>query len=305
MILIDGVEIKTVQEDFTWSGAKDQCTRTLDFSFLCNPLKSDIPKYKVNVGSKVEWIEGDKTLFFGYVETLPYNTDNDTISVTCQDLTTRLVRSKFIGRMKGTLNELANNICGAFGIENGINTDNTHIHNIVSNGDMTYYDVLKTACNVMFSRYTLYMDGNKLTLLTGDDLTPIKDFEIYKNIRSSQFKQDMGEMVNKVLIIDNNGKVLQAIEDTESIQKYGLFQETYNWNKDSKDNLADASKLIKGVQNEGSIVCDNDNNCTSGKFITIVEPVNGFNGVFEIITDNHTIGNGSAMELEVKYVKPR
>ena len=68
--------------------------------------------------------------------------------------------------MKGTLTELANNICGAFGIKNGIKSDSTHVHNIVSEGDLTYYDVLKTACDVMFERYTLYMDGDTLKLAT-------------------------------------------------------------------------------------------------------------------------------------------
>ena len=132
MILIDDTEIKTVLDGMSWSGAKDVCSRQLNFSFLCNPLKKDIPVYKVNVGSKVEWREDNKTLFLGYVEELPYNTDEDTISLTCQDLLTRLIRSTFIGRMQGTLTEIANNICGIFGINNGIETDNTHKHNIVS-----------------------------------------------------------------------------------------------------------------------------------------------------------------------------
>ena len=110
MILIDDVEILTVLDGMTFSGAKDIVTRQLVFSFLNNPLKKEIPVYKVNVGSRVEWKENNKTLFLGYVEELPYNTDEDTITLTCQDLMARLVRSTFIGRMKGTLNELANNI---------------------------------------------------------------------------------------------------------------------------------------------------------------------------------------------------
>jgi hypothetical protein len=166
MILIDDVEILTVLDGMTFSGAKDVVTRQLSFSFLCNPLKKEIPVYKVSVGSKVEYKENNKTLFLGYVEELPYNTDEDTITLTCQDLMTRLVRSTFIGRMQGTLVELANNICGTFGLKNGIESDNTHVHNIVSTGDLTYYEVLTVACDSMFNRYTLYLDGDTLKLLT-------------------------------------------------------------------------------------------------------------------------------------------
>lgn len=301
MILIDNTEIKTVLDGVQWSGAKDIVTRQLSFSFLFNPLKKDIPFYKVSVGSRVEWKENDKTLFLGYVEEMPYNTDEDTMTLTCQDLMTRLVRSTFIGRMKGTLNELANKICGTFGIKNGINVNNTHIHNIVSDGDLTYYDVLKVACDTMFDRYNLYMDGDTLKLATHEVQNT---FEIGYNIRSSSFKQSIADMVNRVLIIDNNGKVLQAVENTADIQKFGLFQSTYSYSKESKNNLADAKKVLKSVSNEGSILVNNDNNCISGRYVKIIEPVNGFNGIFEIQTDNHTINtNNSEMTLEVKYVR--
>lgn len=303
MILIDDVEIKTVLDGVQYSGAKDIVTRQLAFSFLFNPLKKDIPVYKVSVGSRVEWKEDNKTLFLGYVEEMPYNTDDDTITLTCQDLMARLVRSTFIGRMQGTLKELANNICGTFGIKNGIETENTQIHNIVSNGDLTYYEVLKIACDTLFDRYTLYMEGDTLKLITGEQ-EPVNSFKIGLNIRGSQFKQSMADMVTRVLVIDNEGRVLDAVENTEDLQKYGLFQATYNYSEDSKNNLADASKLLKGVKNEGTILCNNDNICISGKFIKINEPVNGFKGIFEIISDNHTINtNNSEMTLEVDYVR--
>lgn len=303
MILIDDVEIKTVLDGMTFSGAKDVVSRQLAFSFLCNPLKKEIPVYKVSVGSKVEWIENNKTLFLGYVEDLPYNTDEDTITLTCQDLMTHLVRSTFIGRMRGTLVEIANNICGAFGIKNGIETNNTHVHNIVSDGDLTYYDVLKVACDTMFDRYTLYMDGDTLRLINGEQ-EPVNSFEIGVNIRGSQFNQSMSDMVTRVLVIDNEGRVLDAVENTDDLQKYGLFQTTYNYSEDSKNNLAEARKLLQGVKNEGTILCNNDNACISGRFIKINEPVNGFKGIFEITSDNHTINtNNSEMTLEVDYVR--
>ena len=300
MILIDDVEIKTVLDGMTFSGAKDVVTRQLSFSFLCNPLKKEIPLYKVSVGSKVEWIENNKTLFLGYVEDLPYNTDEDTITLTCQDLMTHLVRSTFIGRMRGTLVEIANNICGAFGIKNGIETNNTHVHNIVTDGDLTYYDVLKVACDTMFDRYTLYMDGDTLKLAENNI---VNTFEIGVNIRGSQFNQSMSDMVTRVLVIDNEGRVLDAVENTDDLQKYGLFQSTYTFSKDSKNNLADARKLLQGIKNEGTILCNNDNACISGKYIKINEPVNGFKGIFEITSDNHIISNNSEMTLEVEYVR--
>ena len=301
MILIDGVEILTVIEGLQCSGGRDLGARTLNFTMLYNPLKSDIKKYKFSIGSKVEWKEDNKTLFFGYIEQMPYNTEDDTISITCIDFLNRLVKSNCIGRFKGTLTELANYICGIFGIQNGITSNSTHIHNIVSTGDLTYYDVIKTACESVYGKdFTLYMDGNKLCI--ADD-NVVHKLEIGKNIRSSRFSQSMQDMVTRVQIIDNNGKVLQSVDDAENLQKFGLFQVTYNYNKDVKDNIAEAKKLLVGVTNEGEIIADNNNDCISGKYISINEPVNGFVGIFRIETDNHTIGVDSSMSLEVKYVK--
>lgn len=301
MILINGIEILTIIDDsLTWEGAKDTVTRTLSFSFLYNPQVEDMPRYNCKIGDKVEWIEDNKTLFFGYIDSMDYSTDEDTIPVTCYDYACRLAKSKFVGRMRGTLNELANNICGSFGIKNGINVDNSHAHNIVSDGDLSYFEVLKTACDTMYERYTLYMDADTLKLA---EHNVIDEFVIGENIRSSSFSQSMTDMVTKVLVIDNDGKILNSVVDKENLEKFGLFQETYNYNKDVKNNLAEAKKLLKGVENKATIVTDNNNKCISGRFIKVFEPVNAFEGVFEIQTDNHVLGTDNVMTLEIKLVE--
>jgi hypothetical protein len=299
MILINGVKILTVLDDMTWEGAKDIVTRSLSFSFLYNPQVEDMPRYNCKVGDRVEWIENDKTLFLGYIESTQYNTDDDSISITCHDYASRLARSKFVGRMRGTLNELANNICGSFNIKNGINVDNSHVHNIVSDGDLTYYEVLKTACDTLFDRYTIYMEGDTLKLSSQAIQVT---FETGLNIRSSNFSQSLSDMVTKVLVIDNDGNLLNSVEDKENLQKFGLFQETYNYNKDVTNNLAEAKKLLKGITNEATIVTSNLNNCISGRYIAVNEPINGLNGVFEILSDSHVIGIDSVMTLEIEYV---
>jgi len=301
MILINDIEILTVLESsIGWEGAKDTVARSFSFEFLYNPQVEDMPRYKCKVGDKVEWIEDDKTLFLGYIESTQYSTDNDSISITCYDCASRLARSKFVGRMRGTLNELANNICGAFGIKNGVKVSNSHVHNIVSDGDLSYYELLKTACDTMFERYTLYMDADTLKLAEHDI---VAEFAIGKNIRSSSFSQSISDLVTRVLVIDNDGNLLSSVEDRENLQKFGLFQDTYNYNKDVANNLAEAKKLLKGVENEATIVVNNNNQCISGKFIKVYEPINNFEGVFEIQTDNHIIGTDNVMTLEIKLVE--
>lgn len=300
MIKINGVEILTVLDGMTWSGSKEEGPRALSFEFLYKPLNEDVPKYSAAVGDSVIWEEEGKVLFKGYIENLGYNTDDDKISVGCKDLMARLMRSKFIGRMQGTLNQLANKICGIFDIINGINVDSTQVHNIVSTGNLTYYQVLETALNSMYKRYALYMDGTTLKLAENN---PQATFKIGVNIRSSSFTQDIQNLVTKVLIIDSDGHVIASRQNNELLQKFGLFQEVYNYNKDSKNNLDDADRIISdSVSQKGTIVVNNDNNCITGRIIEVEEPVNNFKGIFEILKDTHIIGADSYMELDIKMV---
>ena len=97
--------------------------------------------------------------------------------------------------------------------------------------------------------------------------------------------------------------LLNSVENKADLQKFGLFQETYNYNEDVTNNLAEAKKLLKSVENEATIVVNNSNECISGRFIKVYEPVNNFEGTFEIQTDNHVIGTDNVMTLEIKLVE--
>lgn len=176
----------------------------------------------------------------------------------------------------------------------------THIHNIVSTGERTYYNALYTACESMFDSFNLYLDGITLKLSEHEIQNT---FKIGQNIRSSSFKYDLSNIVTKVLIIDNDGNLVQPIPDNELIDKYGLFQEVYNYNKDIKNNVAEAKNLITGPRKEAIITCDNDNNCINGRFIEIIEPVNNYIGLFEILDDSHIISSDSSMTLQIIQVE--
>lgn len=301
MIEINDVEILTIQDGMNFSGASDQVARTLTFSYMFAPNDDRLPIYKASVGDKVRWTADNKTLFYGYVENIDYTTDDNIINVSCIDLSIRLLKSKAVGRFRGTLNELADKICAQFGLKNGIQSDSTHVHNIVSDGDLSYYDVLNTACRAVYDKYCLYLD--ELTLKIVDQEVK-HDLTIGQNIRVSSFSSSIDEMVTKVVIIDNDGKVIGSVQDDDAIEKFGLFQETYSYNKDVKNNKSEARKLLKTVENKAVVVVDNYNDVISGSFVRINEPINNFIGIFEVITDSHTIEtNNSSMQLEVKYVK--
>lgn len=292
--------IQTVLEGIIWKGAKDTAVRSLAFQFLCNNRKPDIPLYNVKCGDKVTYEDNNTLLFQGYVEKLEYNTDADIISVNCVDVMSHLTRSKCIKRFRGTLKEIAGQICDDFELINGITDDSAIIHNIVSNGDMSYCEVLKTACNAIYQHFALYIDGTILKLAEHESQGT---FKIGQNIRRSIFSQDISKIVTKVVIIDKDNKIIDNKENSNELQAFGLFQEVYNYNKDNKKNADEINNLLgQKVKNKAIIVADNNNNCISGRFIKVLEPANDFMGFFEIKTDTHIINSDSYMELEIEQI---
>lgn len=296
--------ILTPINGMTWRGAKDIGPRTLDFSFLHVPLNKDFPTYKAATGDRVVWSEDGKVLFQGYIEKINYDTETGQIQLHCVDFMNNLMKSKVIDRFTGTLKEIANKICSAFDIINKINIENSIIHNIMSTGEMTYFDILNTALKTIEKHYNFYMDGNAIKVETNKISQGL--FKIGENIRASNFEQDASEIITRVLIIDNKGKVLQTIDhpNPEFRKRYGLFQTTYNYCKDSKNNYDEAINLLKDIKNKARIIVDNNNNCISGKYIEVFEPINNYIGFFEIISDTHYISDDSYMDLEIVQVEP-
>lgn len=309
MIKIANQEIAHVLAPLTWSGSKDTASRILSFSILYNPNYTAIPQYKIKCGDKVEWTEKitnaetgetqDITRFVGNIFSISFSTSENKMNIKCYDFLIHLKKSKAVGRFKGTLYQLADNICSSFDLNNGINIDDTHVHNIVSTGTLSYYDILNIACSSASKLYNLYMNGATLKLCENE---PVTTFNIKENIRSSYYSQSIEKLVNKILVIDNQGKVTDQVQNTEDLQAYGLFQEVYKYNKTIKDNHANAQNQLKSTENTATIEVDNNNNCISGRVVKIYEPTNNFEGTFEIVSDEHTIGANSSMTLGVQYL---
>lgn len=303
--------IETVLDGMKWSGDKDQSGRMLEFKFLYNPRKPKIHKYQAKCGDKVTYsdfvINGNKSIeriyFQGYVERIEYDTDNDTITVNCRDCLSYLKRSRFIGRFKGTLKQIFDQICGIFNLQNDVNSSDTSVFNIVSDEKKTYYDVLFEICTKIYGEFYLYIENSTLKV---EKLKDNKNFKITaelvlgKNIRKSVFSQDIAELITKQIIIDNNKNLITIVEDNELLDKYGLFQSIYDYNKDDKKKILDSKSLRNTLKRNAKIVADNDNNCMTGKYVKIIEPYNKMIDTFKIIKDEHIIGVDSYMILELE-----
>jgi len=307
MIKINDKEILTVLDGIEWGGGKGESGRYLKFQFIYNPRKTDdFEKIEAKCGYKVTWQEDEKNLFQGFIEMMEYDTDNDIITVSCRDCIAYLKRSKAIkNRFRGTLKEIAEKICGVFKLKNEINSDSKEIFNFPGDGSLSYYDILHQACQKVYRNFYLYIEDNTLkveALKNGDEPKIEADLNIGENIRKSKFRQDIEHLVTRIAVIDIEGN-LTFVEDNELCQEYGVFQDVYNYCTDYKEKLPTAEELKEKVNNTSTVVADNFNNCTTGRYVSVYEPNNKITGTFEIVKDKHTIGYDSFMELELKEYK--
>ena len=103
-----------------------------------------------------------------------------------------------------------------------------------------------------------------------------------------------------MIVLGDNDSYMTTKTNARTYEMYGLFQDTYNWDKDCKDNWAKIEDLLKEPDRKATIICNNDNNCIAGRYVTVREPVNGYEGTFKILTDSHSIQTDSQMTLTLK-----
>ena len=119
------------------------------------------------------------------------------------------------------------------------------------------------------------------------------------NITSSQYKETLTNMVNKVRIYDGEGNPAGVVQNDEDVKKYGVFQQVYT-KEEGKDPNTVAKSLFKGVEKTFTLNCVNLNEAVTGAGAIVSDSSTGLSGVVWIDADTHTWSNGVAtMSLTV------
>ena len=99
-------------------------------------------------------------------------------------------------------------------------------------------------------------------------------------------------MVNQVVIVDENDKVLQTLKNEDDIKQFGLCQTML---KQSKEDLtAQAKRLLEDGREEQKITVQNLGNpkYLTGDAVVVKDTVTGLSGLFWIDSDTHSWKNG-------------
>ena len=301
----DMYDLTNAVEKVIWSGDYKSCSRKLEFSLLSNAEDINMPKLDIPLSSMIIFSEDDKELFRGFVWEREKSSDSKTIQYLAYDYGERLNKIKVSYNIKNeTPSSIVNKICTEYGLTKGtiasssVNVKKIFLGVSIYNTIMTAYteESKKTG-----KKYMLHYQGDKLCVSEKGIVQLTVAFEEGKNITSSSYKETLANMVNKVLIVDENGSKVSEVKDDDMIKVHGLFQEVYK-KTEGKDATTEAKSLLNGIDQTCSLSGYGDNSCVTGYGVQIKDSYTGLTGLFYIDGDTHTWdGENYYIDLELNF----
>ena len=298
------LDITNLLTTITWSGDYKSCARKLEFSLLNSVSDINIPKVDMPLMSMILFYEDNNELFRGFVYEREKSSDN-TMSFLCYDYCAKLNDIKVSYNIK---DETASSIYNKFLTEYKLNKGDvanatTKIKKVFLG--TTAYDMIMTAyteeSKKTGKKYMVYSKGDKFCSSEKGNVKLNLAFEEGKNILSSNFKESVSGMVNKMLIVDDNGNKVSEVKNDEWLKTYGLFQEVYK-KEDNKDANAEAKALLNDIEQSCSLSGFGDTTCITGYGVQVKDTHTGLAGLFYIDSDTHTWEGGNyTIDLELNF----
>lgn len=298
------LDITNLLINITWSGDYKSCARKLEFSLISSASDINIPKIDIPLMSIISFYEDDNELFVGFVYEREKSSDNS-MSFLCYDYCAKLNDIKVSYNIK---NETASSIYNKFLTEYKLSKGdivqaNTKIKKVFLG--TTAYDMIMTAyteeAKANGKKYMVYSKGDKFYASEKGIVKLKLAFEEGKNILSSNFKESVSNMVNKVLIVDDNGNKVSEVVNDEWLKTYGLFQDIYK-KEENKDANAEAKAMLNGVEQTCSLTGFGDTTCITGYGVQVKDTHTGLVGLFYIDSDTHTWEGGKyTIDLELNF----
>ena len=290
----------------TWSGSRLQVARQLTFTYTQDDRDKLCPVIPIDCGYTVYgYDEKDlkNPVFVGNVYTVEKDRQRSAVTVMARDHLHILTRSKSTRKFVDALPEdIAGQICAEQGVLPG---------DFAKTGiPVSFIAVNKTGYQMIMAAYTEaskkdgkkyhpIMNGTKLDVVEKGTL--IEDFEAdsVKNMTDSRYKKSIEQIINKVLVVDEQGNPVDTIREEEEISKYSMFQEIYKVDP-NKDTQTEAKKLLKKPEESGSIIVLGDYRVKAPYSIKVKDSL--FTGKFWIKSDTHTFEDGKhEMNLELEF----
>ena len=307
-------DISNLLTNYTWSGSIERAVRSFSFEMINAPYDSEMKKIVplIQTGDIISFYT-DSTyavpnylLFYGKVSSISRKSKRGTLTYECLDFLDNLSKSETNKQFTATAEGIASSIANEFGLKVGyLEPTGINIGNVVYE-DKTYLEIInesyKKAGLSTGKKYYTFMDGESFCVMVeGSTFIPalLKDTI---NVIDSSFNENMSDMVNRVNVYDSDNKFITRIENTEDINKFGLYEKNYTIEKDV-DVTTGASSQLKTIDTEIRFTLLGEVNYWSGRSIKVWDEGLGLAGLFLITSDTHNwSGSSYTTTVNLKFI---
>ena len=282
-ILVNGIDFSNHIESISWSGDENQLARKVAVSYLYAPGSMAEYSMAANKGDRLVMLENGQIVFDGIIVAEERSESGITMQNTAYDYAWYL-RSKAMGVYKGTPGQVLAKVCEENGISCGSIYDPGGEAEVISTGEKSISQVIAEAYDGYDAH--IYMSGMNLCIEKyGAELAGIVTGDDY--VTDGTYKSSIENIVNRVVLLDASEQPVGEVSN--GLTEYGVIQDVYKTAGGGENPAAEASKLLKGIEESGKIVVKGSPGFQTGKAV-IVEKVNSkIKGRFIIISDSHTI----------------
>ena len=298
-------DITAYVSSMSWGGSRSEVARKLELSVVNAPLDKNITPITLDLADPVYLFEDDgKTeLFRGFIVEREANSEQGRVTYVAYDLLFYLLRSNatynFSSKTAETITQM---VCDDMEIPVGSLAKTDLTQKLIVQNVSIYEIIMQAYTQAHQKNGTQYRVTATKGLLNVEEMGKVVcEIELTEgsNITSSQYRESLLNMVNKVRIYDGEGNQTGVVQNDEDVKKYGVFQQTYT-KEEGKDPNTTAKSMFSGVEKTFTLNCINHNGAVTGSGAIVRDSSTGLSGLVWIDSDTHTWSNGVAtMSLTV------
>jgi hypothetical protein len=310
MIVVHGSQdITDYISSFSWGGSRTEVARKLELKVVNAPLDKNVIPLKINLADPIYLFEDDQKteLFRGFVTDREASSVTGVVTYTAYDLLFYTLKSSATYNFSGkTAEAITQMVCDDMEIPVGkLAKTNVSQKLIVQN--VSIYEIIMRAYTQAYQQngVNYRVTAKKGYLNTEEMGNVVCEIEITEdsNIISSNYKESITNMVNKVRIYDGEGNQTGVVQKDADVKSYGIFQQTYT-KEEGKDPTTIAKSMFNGVEKTFTLECVSHTGAVTGAGAVVRDDATGLSGVVWIDSDTHTWTNGVAtMSLTVTLKK--
>jgi len=287
------------------TGDKAQAARKIDVALAYPIWDNAQPRPQVSPGTRVWMLLDGKEVFRGIAWDRVLDSADQAQTFTAYDYLIYLTKSKVTYNFVNvTPEEATRTVCAELGITAGsIASTGIKINRLIAQktGYETIMEMYTQASKTNGKLYIPVMDGTKLSVIekgsvVADYTLKSRAGDMTSNVISTNYRDTMDSMVNKVKIYDDKNAYVSEVSNSAEVNGYGLLQDNYTKEAD-KDSRTVATGMLTGIQQDVTIPALGNWDCRTGYAVNteIVYVSNLQKSVMYIDGDTHTWVPGTGM----------